>query len=269
MGSHLDALTGALVAYTGLVVGNIDSQAVVWNGTTPTYLDSLGGDYSQAQAINNAGQVVGYSTTVSPGAYHATLWNGTTPTDLGTLGGHSYAHDINDSGIIVGDSYTVEGVAHAFLWDGTSLTDLNSFLDSNTVEAGWVLAHAYGINNQGSIIGLATNTTVGIERAYLLTPVDGDGDLIPDISDNCILISNPDQLDTDRDGYGNICDADFNNDGIVGPFDLSSFRAAYGKTTYPDQDLNGDGVVGPFDLSAFRSYYGKPPGPSCCGITLP
>jgi len=101
--------------------------------------------------------------------------------------------------------------------------------------------------------------------AAIVPPDDADG--IADIIDNCINVANADQQDIDSDGYGNICDADFNNDGIVGPFDLSAFRVAYGQpaSAYPDQDLNGDGVVGPYDLSAFRSYYGKPPGPSCSG----
>jgi hypothetical protein len=70
------------------------------------------------------------------------------------------------------------------------------------------------------------------------------------------------QRDTNGDGYGNVCDADFNNDNIVGPADLSTFKAAFGSSISPDQDLNGDGIVGPGDLSRFKSYYGKTPGPS-------
>jgi spore coat protein A, manganese oxidase len=120
---------------------------------------------------------------------------------------------------------------------------------------------------------------VGLLFAFASTPVlavDQDGDGVPDNLDNCIKVSNgPDtpgitpaniQRDTDGDGIGNICDADFNNDGIVGPFDLATFKAAYQSTTSPDQDLNGDGIVGPYDLAAFRSFYLKPPGPSCTGL---
>lgn len=38
-------------------------------------------------------------------------------------------------------------------------------------------------------------------------PRDGDGDGVPDSSDNCPVISNPDQSDRDNDGIGGLCDA--------------------------------------------------------------
>ena len=43
---------------------------------------------------------------------------------------------------------------------------------------------------------------------------DSDGDGIPDSSDNCINDYNPDQLDNDQDRIGDICDTDDDNDGI-------------------------------------------------------
>jgi hypothetical protein len=116
---------------------------------------------------------------------------------------------------------------------------------------------------------------------YEAVPVlDSDNDGIPDSSDNCTLVANgtliPDaggnvQLDTDGDGYGNICDADLNNDDIVNLSDYSLFLSVFGTTpTTPAQenaDFNGDGQVNLFDYSIFRSYFGQPPGPSC--IDLP
>lgn len=57
-----------------------------------------------------------------------------------------------------------------------------------------------------------TNThTVGTARVIVDTDVDG----IEDSADNCVDTPNSDQLDTNLDGFGNRCDADFNNDNIV------------------------------------------------------
>ncbi len=93
------------------------------------------------------------------------------------------------------------------------------------------------------------------------TGPDTDGDGVPDTGDNCTEVANADQRDTDNDGYGNICDGDFNNDSIVNASDLAYFRSRY-ITTDPDANLNGNGIVDAGDLSIFRSLYMKPPGPS-------
>ena len=37
----------------------------------------------------------------------------------------------------------------------------------------------------------------------------------PDACDNCTLLSNASQIDVDAEGYGNACDPDFNNSGLV------------------------------------------------------
>lgn len=48
---------------------------------------------------------------------------------------------------------------------------------------------------------------------------DDDGDGILDINDNCPLIANADQADIDNDGIGDVCDEDNDNDGVPDAID--------------------------------------------------
>jgi len=43
---------------------------------------------------------------------------------------------------------------------------------------------------------------------------DGDGDGVPDVSDNCPSVANPGQADIDGDGAGDACDLDDDGDGV-------------------------------------------------------
>jgi hypothetical protein len=99
---------------------------------------------------------------------------------------------------------------------------------------------------------------------------------VADTSDNCLLETNPSQLDTDLDGYGNLCDADFDDNGSVNASDLGLLRSAYltqagGPSWNPEADANGDGFVNAIDLGEFRAAYLGVPGPSglACAGTPP
>jgi hypothetical protein len=90
---------------------------------------------------------------------------------------------------------------------------------------------------------------------------DGDDDGISDDVDNCLLVFNPDQTDSNGDGYGNACDADFNDDCVVNFQDLGIMRTVF-FTADADADLNNDGIVNFIDLGTLRSVFFEAPGPS-------
>jgi arylsulfatase A-like enzyme len=102
---------------------------------------------------------------------------------------------------------------------------------------------------------------------------DQDHDGIGDPRDNCLAIANPDQRDTDLDGFGNLCDGDFDSNLVVNALDLNTFSLSYlkaqGNPGYnPDVDLDGNGTVNALDRGRFRSMYLGMPGPSglvCAG----
>ena len=64
------------------------------------------------------------------------------------------------------------------------------------------------------------------------TPVfaqDYDADGVDDSIDNCSEAVNAGQVDTDVDDCGNVCDADYDQTGVVGFLDLFKFGAEFGR----------------------------------------
>jgi hypothetical protein len=90
---------------------------------------------------------------------------------------------------------------------------------------------------------------------------DADQDSIADSKDNCVNVANTDQRNTNNDRFGNACDADLNNDGVVNQADSAIFRAAFGGNN-ADADFNGDGAVNQADSAILRASFGAAPGPS-------
>ena len=92
---------------------------------------------------------------------------------------------------------------------------------------------------------------------------DSDGDSINDCADNCIDVANPGQDDSDGDSCGNVCDADFDQDSLVGYSDMSALQANIG-TENSAFDLTEPigGLVTTDDFNAFSALFGSPPGPS-------
>jgi probable HAF family extracellular repeat protein len=132
----------------GMVASNAFGQTYsisllgVGNGSANTY----------ATAVNNSGEVVGYSSNSS--RQEAIAWNSAgVATVLPSLGGpSSQAYAINDAGQIVGTSLIGTGdfiPTHAALWSNGKVKDLGSLNGQNST--------AYGINESGTIVGQSSN----------------------------------------------------------------------------------------------------------------
>lgn len=115
-------------------------------------LGTLGGVYSTATDVNDAGQVVGTSLTADD-EFHPFLWDGSMQ-DLGTLSGpHGDAWAINASGSVVGTSG-----GRGFLWDGSEMRDLGSLGGGHT--------RADDISDAGVVVGSSQTTLGGPLHAF-------------------------------------------------------------------------------------------------------
>lgn len=85
--------------------------------------------------------------------------------------------------------------------------------------------------------------------------------------DNCTARTNIAQIDTDGDGFGNVCDCDFDQNGGCGASDLAALRADYLEAVPPadpDVDMWHDLAIGAADLNLFSPLFFGPPGPTGC-----
>ncbi|MGB5305056.1 MAG: thrombospondin type 3 repeat-containing protein, partial [Gammaproteobacteria bacterium] len=145
------------------------------------------------------------------------------------------------------------------------------------------IRYVLGLNQGDSCIQLLVqdgglNDADGLANATIVDPSglaefvgpDDDRDGVADAEDNCLFASNPDQRDSNSDGYGNRCDGDLNNDGSTNTLDLNQYKLAHrsslGDANYTaDADFNGDEAINTLDLNIYRDLHRKDPGPSCCG----
>jgi probable HAF family extracellular repeat protein len=124
------------------------THAFKWSNHHLEILESLGGPYSTAAAVNAAGVVVG-SAQLKDGTRHAVLWQANQPRDLGVLGQGDYssARDLNDKSEVVGEANVVRnGQPQAFLWRGSKIQQLPNL-------PGGTNCSAQAINNAGAITG--------------------------------------------------------------------------------------------------------------------
>ena len=97
---------------------------------------------------------------------------------------------------------------------------------------------------------------------------DFDADGVADALDNCSEDTNPAQDDSDGDDCGNLCDADYDQTGIVGFLDIFKFGAEFagGNPIFCHIPPIPGCVVGFPSLGFLIAHFSDAPGPS--GTTL-
>ena len=165
------------VAGTSLLAGDEDRGAFIWRNGQMTNLGSLGGNATDAYAINNNDQVVGRSRTTNVvGSHHPFLWHHGQIIDLGVIAGcaNGVAQTINSRGEIAGgfggcapdpdDRASFRGF---YLQRGGPIVDVNTLIIPGSDL--WVDNVSF-INDVGQMVGIAILPD-GSTRAVLLVPV--------------------------------------------------------------------------------------------------
>jgi probable HAF family extracellular repeat protein len=156
----------------------LTTGAFLWEHGEMTDLGNLGGTCALTSALNNRGQVAGFSTIAGDQNYHAFRWDRTSEPrlrDLGTLGGSfSIAEAMNETGDAAGGAALAgDQDVHATLWGRHSAIDLGAVGDDHC-------ALAFSINSRDQVVGISGPDCGFAEANAFLS--DGGGRII-DLND--------------------------------------------------------------------------------------
>jgi len=211
-------LTPALTACAAIIVLGIGVTPSANAAYTFTDLGTLGGTFSGAYPVSSTDQVAVVSNWGNSD-FHATPWEWMrnylvweanrkeflypenwlepelhsvyTLTLLDNLGGtFSSAYTINNTEQVTGWTFIIGNTAtHATLWNGNASTDLNSLLDAAAIGAGWELTMAWGINDNGWIVGDAYNNLTGQYHGFLLSDATTPVSPVPEPETYAMLLA--------------------------------------------------------------------------------
>jgi probable HAF family extracellular repeat protein len=162
---------GQVVGHADSAVGSSDAFIYTSGQLTSLNLAAVGATGSIATGINDRGDIVGQ-------AHYRGVSRAFVLSSIGvfeplhTLGGnHAAAHDINESGIVVGASRTASDTFYlAFMFDQNQVSNLGTL--------GGLSSSANAINDHSIIVGSST-TVNNVQHAALFVPGSTPIDLAP------------------------------------------------------------------------------------------
>ena len=161
------------------------------------------------------------------------------------------------------------GIGVTALADTMSSTNFAINWDATDGGGGTLMSSNYTLTDsvaQATAVGSSASVNYVLASGFH-TPPDDDSDGVKSFMDNCTFDPNPSQYDSNGDGYGNRCDPDLDNSGVVNFADYaplaSAFLSSPGSPNWnEDADFNGDGVVNFADIALFPVFFLGVPGPS-------
>lgn len=147
------------ISDNGIIVGMYDlglkTRSFLYQNGAATDIGVTG----FVNAVNNAGQAVGYDYNPTNDSNNAYIYANGALTYIGLGGKNSWAHGINENGQVVGGSSTGGNLAeHAFIYSSTGIVDIGAlFPQANSL--------AFAINEVGQVVGYTYGTQGN--RAFL------------------------------------------------------------------------------------------------------
>ena len=134
-------------------------DSFLWSHGKMQDLGTLGGTIVIPNAMNNRGEVAGFSNIAGDQTGHAFLWDRDVLKDLGTLGGSfSTAFGLNDDEVVVGRADLPDGHIDAFLWEKGKIRDLGNL---------GCASNAWAINSRRQVVGATYLAGCGTIHAML------------------------------------------------------------------------------------------------------
>ncbi len=155
---------------TGITVCGIGQIGVLWtpDGSISRLKPLFSGGASLPEQPNDSGVVAGRATIDDDfhPDFHATVWRGGTIKDIHPYPDpneefNSWAHDINNDGVVVLEAQPDFGEFRAVIWKHGSFQDLGGLCASS------VFSYAFGINEADAVVGGSYPCGAVFEQAFM------------------------------------------------------------------------------------------------------